>query len=209
MKYDYVLLHYYYFCKPPNLRTVGIERISAMGIDFVLKRGSYTASAIAAGQPVSMLSQQGRFLHGEHSEQWRGEGSCQTLPLGEILDLIPNFVVTSMVASTRIAREDGSASTDHVSDGRLAMVSRSHVTEVFQKTRIALENGDIPMDELENCMAAFRFRPDRMECMIGGPDSIMWDRWEWNRISTGVHGGGEDSVHEKIEWDEAKHLVPH
>jgi hypothetical protein len=188
---------------------VGIERISATGIDFVLKRGSATASAIAAGQPVSMLSQQGRFLHGEHSEQWRGEGSCQTLPLGEILEWIPHFVVTSMVASTKLANEDGSASTDHVSDGRLAMVSRSHVTEIFQKTRIALENGDIPMEELENCMAAFRFRPNRMECMIGGPDSIMWDRWEWNRITKVGKEEEEDSVHDKIEWEEAKHLIPH
>ena len=125
-----------------------------------MKSGSYTAKSVGAGTPVAMLHQQGKFLPGEHAEQWRGEGACQPIDLGDVLDLIPHFTVTSMVASSRIANEKASAeqqAKEHegVSEGRLAMQSKSHVTEVMQKTRIELENGDISMNELKECIAAF------------------------------------------------------
>ena len=193
-----------FFSQPPNCRTIGVERFSGGGIDFVMKYGSPTAQSVGAGTPVAALHQQGRFLPGEHAEQWRGEGKCAVIDLGDVLDLIPHFTVTSMVASSRIAREKQEASEQEgVSDGRLAMRSKSHVTEVMQKTRIELENGDISMNELKSCIAAFRFQPDRMECMLGGPDTVMWDRWEWLRdpdVPSDIN---------KIAWAEAKHLVPH
>jgi hypothetical protein len=188
------------------LRTIGIERISQSGVDFVLKRGSHTAASLATGARVAFMHQQGKFLPGQSAEQWRGEGHCEQLKLGDVLDLIPHFVVTSMVASTRIAAEQGEATpAKHgVSPGRLAMLSKSHVTEIMQKTRIELENGDIPMEVLEQCIAAYRFQPDRLECMLGGPDTIMWDRWEWLRDTK-----NGDATPGAIAWAEAKHLIPH
>ena len=175
-----------------------------------MKSGSYTAKSVGAGTPVAMLHQQGKFLPGEHAEQWRGEGACQPIDLGDVLDLIPHFTVTSMVASSRIANEKASAeqqAKEHegVSEGRLAMQSKSHVTEVMQKTRIELENGDISMNELKECIAAFRFQPNRMECMLGGPDTVMWDRWEWLRDPTDAALDAK----EPVVWADAKHLVPH
>lgn len=188
---------------PPNVRTVGIERITTAGIDFVLKRGSPTAESVANGHPVAIMHQKGHFLPGESAEQWRGEGHCDRLALGDILDLIPNFTVTSMVASSRFAAEgDDATGKERVSPGRLALLSKSHMTEITQKTRIELENGDIPMEVLDNCVSAFRFKPDRMECMLGGPDTIMWDRWEWLRDADG------ESPQGTIAWADAKHLIP-
>jgi len=176
-----------------------------------MKHGSYTAESVAKGTPVAFLHQQGKFLPGEHAEQWRGEGACQPIDLGDVLDLIPHFTVTSMVASSRIANEKAKASAEQqakehegVSEGRLAMQSKSHVTEVMQKTRIELENGDISMNELKECIAAFRFQPNRMECMLGGPDTVMWDRWEWLRDPDSAL-----DVKEPVVWADAKHLVPH
>lgn len=186
------------------MRTVGIERIDKAGVDFVVKRGSMISESLASGHPVAFMYQQGRFLPGENAEQWRGEGSCDQLKLGEVLDLIPHFVVTSMVASTRIAAEESeAASSEGVSPGRLAMMSKSHVTEIMQKTRVELENGDISMEILEKSIAAYRFIPNRMECMLGGPDAVMWDRWEWLRDADG------DAPKGTIAWAEPRRLIPH
>jgi len=169
-----------------------------------MKKGSLTARSVGEGTPVAMLHQQGKFLPGEHAEQWRAEGACTEIDLGDVLDLIPHFTVTSMVASSRIAAEKSSeAGAEGVSDGRLAMQSKSHLTEVMQKTRIELENGDVSLNELKSCISAFRFRPNRMECMIGGLDKVMWDRWEWLRDREDKSKDGA------ILWADSQHLVPH
>lgn len=186
------------------MRTIGIERVSRAGIDFVLKRGSPTSDSVASGRPVAILHQQGRFLPGESAEQWRGEGRCDELKLGDVLDLIPHHVVTSIVASSRISAEKSAAAgKEGVSVGRLAMLSKSHVTDIMQKTRRELESGDISMEELERCIIAYRFEPERLELMFGGPDSVMWDRWEWLRDTQG------DAERGSIAWVDPKHLVPH
>ena len=50
---------------------------------------------------------------------------------------------------------------------------------------------------------AYRFHPDRVERMTGGPDSVLWDRWEWHRASSGNCPEGN------TDWDAPKHLMPH
>jgi hypothetical protein len=90
---------------PPNLRTIGVQRISEQGIDFVVKRGSGPSKAFAAGRPVSILHLQGKYVAGEHAEQWRGEGHCETLPLQDIVHVIPHYTITGMMAARRIANE--------------------------------------------------------------------------------------------------------
>jgi len=91
-----------------------------------------------------------------------------------------------------------------VSEDRLAMLNKSHIVEIMQRTRIELENGDISMEELDQCIRAFRLIPDRLECMLGSPDTIMWDRWEWLR-NTSV----EVDTENPIAWNEPKRLIPH
>lgn len=169
--------------------------MSPAGIDFVMKRSSPTAVSARAGLPAAFVYQEGKFLPGQSAEQWRGEGVCEEIPLAQVVDLIPSFTATSMIASCRIAAEVSSANAADVSDGRLAMMNKSRTTEVMQRTRNELEKGAISMDEMNEAIAAFRLKPDRMEYMRGGPDTVMWDRWEWLRDKDG--------------WIDPKHLVPH
>jgi hypothetical protein len=191
-----------FFLKPPNLRTIGIERVSVDGIDFVMKRTSPTSVSATAGLPVSFMYQEGKFLPGQSAEQWRGEGYCETIPLADISDLIPSFTATSIIASCRIAAEVNGETAKVVgiadeSDGRLAMMNKSRTTEVMQRTRNDLEHRAISMDEMHEAMAAFRIKPTRLEYMHGGPDTVMWDRWEWLRDR------------ETGEWADPRHLIPH
>jgi hypothetical protein len=77
------------------------------------------------------------------------------------------------------------------------MGNQSHFTELVQKTRVDLENGRIADEELEACLGAWTFQPQRMERMDGGPDAIMWSRWEWLLSDDGKG------------WAEAKHILPY
>jgi hypothetical protein len=180
------------------LRTVSIERITPDGIDFVMKSTSPASISAKDGSSVSILYQEGKFLPGQAAEQWRGEGYCETIPLVEIVHLVPTFTKTSMIASCRINNitSNPDAKAD-VSEGRMAMISKSRATEVMQTTRNELEKNTISMEEMERCMTAFRFKPTRLEYMHGGPNTVMWDRWEW------LYNKDTSS------WAEPKNLIPH
>mgnify|MGYP005847389803 CR=1 FL=1 len=187
---------------------MGIERVTPDGIDFIVKRGSIVSDAITKGQSLSFLHTQGHFLPGQSAEQWRGEGLCLVLPLSEVISEVPHFVITSMVGSKRIARESTTGwPVDDSGDApapRSAVANRSHLTEVMQRTRLELENGEVCIEELDECMRAFRFQPDRIECMWASPDSsVLWDRWEWERDQAA------DCPEGTIAWQMARNLVPH
>ena len=171
------------------------------------------ADAMGKGQELSFLHTQGLFLPGQSAEQWRGEGHCLVLPLGEVLDEVPHFIITSMVGSKRIAEEHptGWPVDDETEGGRnnpplrSAVANRSHLTEVMQRTRIELENGQVTLEELNECIRAFRLQPDRIECMWASPDSsVLWDRWEWQR----EQAAGE-CPEGSITWETPRNLVPH
>jgi len=170
--------------QPPNLRTVGVQRVSPDGIDFVMKKGGGTCDSLAAGRPIAILHLQGRYMPGETAEQWRGEGYCERLPLDGLKDLLPHYTIASMVSSKRIEKENSDIEKTPVGE-RLTMENKSHATEIIQKTRLELENGDITNEEIDAAIRAFRFHPKRLECMIGGPDSILWERWEWSKDDAG------------------------
>jgi len=93
--------------QPPNLRTVGVQRVSKDGIDFIMKAGCGTSKLLASGKPLSILHLQGRYMPGETVEQWRGEGVCETRPLGEIVDKLPHYSIVAMLSSKSIEREKG------------------------------------------------------------------------------------------------------
>jgi hypothetical protein len=84
-----------------------VQKVSEEGIDFVMKKGSGTCDRLAEGRPISVLHLQGRYLPGETAEQWRGEGHCMRLELDDLLDKLPHYTITSMVASKRIEEEYG------------------------------------------------------------------------------------------------------
>ena len=73
-----------------------------------MKKGSGTCDSLAAGRPLSILHLQGRYMPGETAEQWRGEGYCERMVLTEeMLDKLPSYTITGMVASKRLELEKG------------------------------------------------------------------------------------------------------
>lgn len=44
-------------------------------------------------------------MPGETAEQWRGEGTCERVPLENLMDRLPHYTITAMVSSKRIEKE--------------------------------------------------------------------------------------------------------
>ena len=125
-----LLLYMELILKPPNLRTVGVQRVSPEGIDFVMKKGSGTCDSLASGRPLAILHLQGRYLPGETAEQWRGEGSCERLPLDDLMDLLPHYTVAAMVSSKRIENENAMNNSGVRTGLLLAKLHRVKLTQI-------------------------------------------------------------------------------
>lgn len=155
--------------KAPNLRTVNILRVSPAGFDMIFKAGGATAQKLLSATPVSLLHTQGRFVPGESAEQYRGEGTCVPIPLTDLQAALPLFTLTGMMASRRWAAETGTAT-----ESRAATGAKTHWTQILQQTRQDLENDRISMEEIEQCVQAVRFRPERLEYMAGAPGAYSF-----------------------------------
>lgn len=154
----------------PNLRTVHILRVSPAGFDMIFKAGGASAQRLLASTPVSLLHTQGRFVPGESAEQYRGEGTCVPIPLADLQEVLPVFTLTGMMASRRWAAESGAST-----DARVGTGVKAHWTQILQQTRQDLENDRISMEEMEQCVQAVRFRPERLEYMAGAPGMYISD----------------------------------
>lgn len=190
--------------KAPVLRTMNIQRVTDDGIDFITKKG-FASKNFASENPVSIMHTSGEYTPGEVVQQWRAEGVCEALDLSEIIQQASDYTVSGIIASTRVTEDNKQDESKEaiddkltdISEGRNPLRETSQFTDIIQSTRNELEAGSLPIEELKQSIEAFRFCPSRVELMVGGPDQLMWNRWEWQR-SEG------DS-----QWSEPKHILPH
>ena len=124
--------------------------------------------------------------------QWRGDGSCEKIDLDEVLEYVPEYSITEIIASCRARKE-----IDNTSDRMSIQGLQSKFTEIVQETRVDLANSNVSPEELKSCIQAWRFVPENMEKMTGGTDEIMWERWEFSR---------EEG---SLNWREPRQLMPY
>lgn len=185
---------------------MNFQRVSEEGIDFVSKKGGTISVCSQNNTPVSISHVCGKFVHGESVEQWRSEGLLKTIPLTEeLIKHIPDYSLVGLVASQRAEKESGNI-IGSTSDGYKTMENRDrlHFIETVQGARAHLEKGDVSIDEINDSVEAFRFIPDRIEQMKGGPDKIIWDRWQWKRIHN-----DNDKNESELEWSKPIQLLPY
>ena len=98
----------------PSLRTLGIQKVSPAGIDFVVKKRGFFGNSVADNnnddssdmeRPVSILYSQGKYKPGNTAEQWRGDGMLEKIPLTDVLHCLPHYTVTGMLVSKRMEKE--------------------------------------------------------------------------------------------------------
>ena len=108
-------------------------------------------------------------------------------------------MVTQCCFNLPLNERPSSLGSDANKQERSVIDSNSHLTEVIQQVR----QEKLDKSELSASIKAFRFSPDRIERMNGGPDSILWERWEWTRTEQG------DCPEGTIVWNDPKMLLAH
>mmetsp|Transcript_2857 Transcript_2857/g.6156 ORF Transcript_2857/g.6156 Transcript_2857/m.6156 type:complete len:294 (+) Transcript_2857:274-1155(+) len=189
----------------PTLRTLDFQRVTSSGIDFIRKRGKGAAGLASSGKSSTLLCSFGKYRPGETVEQWLAEGQCEQINLLEedgsgrnLLSVIPSRSIVEIVASMVVKEEEGKG----LEEEREPMEKHSHYMEVVQRTRQQLEKGDLTKEEIEKGIMAARFVPYHMERLVGGPDQVMWERWQWDRDAGACPEGTP-------LWDAPKLLLPY
>jgi hypothetical protein len=76
-------------------------------------------------------------MPGETAEQWRGEGSCERVPLQDFMDRLPHYTITAMVSSKRIEKEKAKGLLEPTANGVRTVSYRTVVCdgdEIQQET---------------------------------------------------------------------------
>ena len=92
--------------EPPKLKTLNFQRVSNEGIDFVSRK---KPNSILSEKPVSFLYTAGQYISGQTIIQWRADGICEKIDLGEVLAHIPEYSITEMVATDRARKENNTS----------------------------------------------------------------------------------------------------
>lgn len=200
------------FTAAPSLKTVTFQQVSTFGLDFVMKRPEQAISAsttrvLRENPPVSILYKTGEYKEGDTVEQWLGEGTVKEIDLKELISTAPNYGLAGILASKRatdqLRKIEGIVSQAQepikTEVYRTRIEKHAKFIELVQQTRRELENGNVTREELEDAIIAFRFVPDRMERMIGGPDMITWERWEW-KMQTDKKGLSSSDVRQLLPF---------
>jgi hypothetical protein len=198
------------FTDVPTLKTVTFQQVSSLGLDFIMKRPDVdktsTVGVLSEMPQISMLYLSGDYRAGDTVEQWRGEGTVYEIDLKDIISFAPSHSLVLMLASKRATSQlrklEGvvapSSEPLETEVHRSRIEKHSKFVELVQQTHRELENGNISREEIEDAICAFRLVPDRLERMIGGPDMVTWDRWEWKKQT-------DDKGF--TSWD-VRHLLP-
>jgi hypothetical protein len=212
----------------PTIKTVGFQRVSADGIDFLVRRrgpsspaggrggsdgggggggggggdSSSSSSSSSSSFAASFCYCEGAYPPAEDAEcvQWRGEGEAMEIPVTEVRDTapLPSFAQI-MACSAR--GHGGGGSGDEA--GRTALLDRERFVGEVRDMKAQLLAGGGVGAEVETAVQAFRLRPHRVELLVSGAD--IWERFEWQRQRR-PSGGGE---HEHGAWGEVRRLLPY
>jgi len=77
--------------------------------------------------------------------QWRGDGICQKIDLEEVLEYVPEYSISEIIASCRARKE-----IDNTSDRMSIQGLQSKFTEIVQETRADFVNSNISPEELKS-----------------------------------------------------------
>lgn len=164
----------------PFVRTIGFQRISELGLDWLTLRPKQDFN------PVAICYTEGIYPPptGETCEQWRAEGQLTEIPISNVLETVPIGSFAQILAVGRLKQ------TTH--EHRVAMENKSGFLEEVSKIKKDLESGTADMVELESSVRVARLMPDRMELLVSGP---IWERFEWKRTEK--------------EWSNMTRLMPY
>mmetsp|Transcript_25596 Transcript_25596/g.70656 ORF Transcript_25596/g.70656 Transcript_25596/m.70656 type:complete len:241 (+) Transcript_25596:84-806(+) len=166
----------------PSVRTIGFQRVSEAGLDWLTRRkSSLVDEAVAICYTAGVYPPPA----GESCEQWRAEGQLAEIPIVEALKTAPRGSLAQILAVGRISEGR---------DERLAMYDRERFLMESAKAKEQLQSADVEIRELEASVRFVRLMPDRMELLVSGN---IWERFEWTRN------------HDNASWSAKQQLLPY
>ena len=173
----------------PTIKTVGFQRVTAKGIEFLVRRRS-DAPALASGRfPASLCYYEGEYppTTGGVCSQWRAEGTAVEVDLRGVLDTAPLSSFAQIIAcgdsgcsdstGTSSPASDDGADADTVQRIRLASTSVEPFVADVRMLKKSLEHGELPDAKVRAAVQVFRLEPTRMELLHAGAE--IWERFEW------------------------------
>jgi hypothetical protein len=145
------------------------------------------------GADVAICYVEGSYPPPEGStcEQWRAEGIIKRLPVENVLKTAPLGSFAQILVAKRWS-DSLQQDTRHLLSDR-----KRFVKEVLaEKSR--LENGEVPIAEIDDAVDVYRIFPHRMEVILSGP---IWERWQWT--------GKVESTGKVGKWNKPQRLVPY
>ena len=196
----------------PMLKTVGFQRVSELGVDFLVRR-----SPDSGGGNATVTTFVGAFCYVEGAyppvegavcEQWRGEGVAEEIPVSAIRATAPLPSFAQILACSARGDEGGG---EGGGGQRPTLGDRTAFVDEVRALKAQLAAGGVPDNEIEGAVQAFRLRPSRMELLRSGPD--IWERFEWQSQASGPSGAGAgvsaDADAPPLLWCNPRQLLPY
>mmetsp|Transcript_50578 Transcript_50578/g.122062 ORF Transcript_50578/g.122062 Transcript_50578/m.122062 type:complete len:329 (-) Transcript_50578:1474-2460(-) len=171
----------------PSVRTIGFQRITRDGMDWLTKIPS-SSDSVGAGDnepsalgPVAICYSHGTYPppDGGSCEQWRAEGIPIQLDSALAWHTAPRASLAQMVASQRCwanGRDRTVMYNDEDHYEFLKIVQQVH--DDWNDPNQSLERH---FDELRSSVQLLRLVPSRLELLETGPGQKMWTRIQWRR----------------------------
>ena len=158
----------------PTVRTIGFQRISEKGIDWLTPRKK-NQQQNDNDDEVALSYTMGIYPppSGQTCEQWRAEGKPYEISISEVLETAPIGSFAQILAVGRVKKNKNINNKN-----RMILDDKTMFMEQVEQIKKELQAGTIDMEEMESSVRVVRLKPDRMELMISGP---IWERFEWTR----------------------------
>mmetsp|Transcript_14277 Transcript_14277/g.28799 ORF Transcript_14277/g.28799 Transcript_14277/m.28799 type:complete len:279 (-) Transcript_14277:254-1090(-) len=175
----------------PKVRTIGFQRVSEHGIDYLLLK----KKRVAKDDWIALSYTEGIYPPppGQTCEQWRAEGVVAEIDVENVLDTAPMGSFAQILAVARRERSVKGQPNDERNSLCEGQDKDSFIDEVAV-LKAELENGNVDIGEIQEAVQVCRLMPSRMELMVSGG---IWERFEYVRLDE-----------EGNEWD-LRRIMPY
>ncbi len=170
----------------PKVRTIGFQRVSASGIDYVvLRRRPGARPTLDKGSDAAAIVHVAGVYPsppGETCEQWRAEGRVSSIPVENMFETVPLWSLAQVLAVERA----------EVAAGRSADPRRAGLREGEERQRLIcqveqikqeMQSGDMDAAAVADSIEVCRLLPDRVELSVSS--ETLWERFEYTRLDEG------------------------
>ena len=193
----------------PRVRTVGFQRVSECGLDYLMKRPDPAISRYSDEVAINYTYGGYPPPEGDVCEQWRAEGVAVEIAVENILGTAPLGSFAQIVVCAHAAPDAAWADADGGGGARAMLADAAACADEVDAMKDAIAGDRVPMGDLAAALLVQRLIPRRVEVLRNVAGGRIWDRFEW------VNEGFDDDVKANAadapltSWSAPRRLVPY